>query len=94
VRQIGVQFHAHVGGKPPRQPQAVDGVQQERDLEAEVIRRQRRGRTPQLRGGATDRLVVQAFLNLRVEQGVVRSQCLELRRPQAVGRLDVAGIEP
>ena len=72
--------------------EAVHGVEHERDLLHDV--RVGDALVTQELGGAGHQLVVDALLDLLVEQRVVGRQRDELLDPELLGGVDVAGVEP
>ena len=90
VAEVGVEFDADVGVEPVDEAEGVVGVEDEGDFEDDGLRVE----PAEDAGGFGHELVVDAFLDFFVEEGVIGRQRVEGGVPEFAGFVEVAGIEP
>jgi len=89
-----MQLHADESTEALHESETMTRVQDEGDLQQQrPVVDAGRGRANG-RCGLADEIVVQPFLDFPVQEGVVRSERLELRVPQGAGFIDVPRVQP
>ena len=95
VGQVGVLLDRDERVERLDQPQAVPGIQHERDLQGQLAGLDPSpGPAADQRGRPLDQGIVLALLHLLVQQRVVGGDRGELPGPQLADRLDVAAVQP